>query len=159
MERLSAIDRLGPKLPLVWAGLQGRRLRRDPSEVPGAVALAWRGAGRRVAHLRHLQSTRTGVDRGAGPPRFCSQHRRRWYALVSLPAGIVLAEAFWLLSALDLRVAAILAGRPAFERSGLHAVYIAAECPKILALVGAGLRDPVAREAQLFGRRAFLQFR
>ena len=48
--------------------------------------------------------------------------------------------------------------QPAVERSSLHAVYVAAACLKILALLVAGLREPRARDARLAGRRAFVQF-
>jgi hypothetical protein len=65
--------------------------------------------------------------------------RRRdvWLAAVALPGLIVLAEAFWLIPALDARVSVILAGHTP-PPSNLHVVYIVADAAKIVLLALAG---------------------
>lgn len=70
-----------------------------------------------------------------------SRPRRRWYLVLAVPAAVVLAQALWLLPALDLRVAAIQAGTSQLPRSGLHGLYIVAEALKVFCLLWIGLGD------------------
>jgi len=84
-----------------------------------------------------------------------AHRRRRWYLGLLGPAAIVIAQAAWLLPALDLRVSAIQAGR-APPPSSLHTVYIAAEGLKVLWLLAMGLTGILSgapsRAADLGGR-------
>lgn len=52
---------------------------------------------------------------------------------------VVLAQALWLIPALDLRVAAIQAGQGPLPPSNLHAVYVGAEIAKLIWLLYVGL--------------------
>jgi hypothetical protein len=71
-----------------------------------------------------------------------SRAPRRWYLALSVPGGIAVVQAVWLIPALDDRVRVILAGGPHPANSSLHAGYIAAELAKIAALIGFGLCAP-----------------
>ncbi|GLS19183.1 hypothetical protein GCM10007874_22000 [Labrys miyagiensis] len=62
-----------------------------------------------------------------------------------LPAAIVLSETFWLIPALDVRVAAILAGQQ-MPPSHLHFVYVAVEAAKTMALIVLGGRLVLLRD-------------
>jgi hypothetical protein len=59
-------------------------------------------------------------------------------------AGLVLVQAFWLLPALDARVATIMAGGTPPE-SGLHVAYIAIEGTKLVILLAVGALNLRAR--------------
>lgn len=63
---------------------------------------------------------------------------KRWVLRLSVPVLIVVAQALWLLPALDARVAIIQAGSGWPEPSRLHVVYIAAEALKVLWLIAVG---------------------
>ena len=65
---------------------------------------------------------------------------RRRYLALSAPGVIVVAQATWLIPALDARVAAILGGQTP-PASGLHALYIGTELAKILWLLAFGFAD------------------
>ena len=97
MERSSAIDRLGPKLLLVWAGLAvGVAFVATPAKflAPSLSLPVALDVGRHtfaVYDRIELALVATLVVLG-----FWSQDRRRWYALLLFPAGIVVAEALWL---------------------------------------------------------------
>ena len=142
--RAHGIDRLGPKIVLVWAGLAiGVAFVATPAKllVPSldlAVAL---DIGRHTFQVYNgaelvllLLLAILGV---------WSKTRWRWYRAFAIPAAIVIAQAVWLIPALDDRVAVILA-RPslALPHSSLHSLYIAAEAVKIAVLLGWGLAEP-----------------
>lgn len=73
-----------------------------------------------------------------------SRAPRRWYLALTVPGGIVILQAIWLIPLLDHRVAEILAGRVPPSNSNLHAAYIAAELVKIVILAGFGFAAPGA---------------
>jgi hypothetical protein len=155
MRRSVAVDRLGPKLLLVWAGVAlGVAFVATPAKFLASslslpVAL---DVGRHTFTVYdRLELAMLAGLLGLG---IWSRDWRRWYAILLLPAAVVLAEALWLLPALDLRVAAILGGRPADKNSSLHAIYIAAEALKILALAAAGLHQPATRDTGFGARTA-----
>lgn len=159
MDRSVALDRFGPKLLLVWAGVAlGVAFVATPAKflVPSLSLPVALDVGRHTfAVYDRLQLAVLAALLVLG---VWSQDRRRWYALLLVPAAVVLAEALWLLPSLDLRVAAIITGRPADHRSNLHALYIVAECLKILALLAAGLREPRRRHALSADHPALMQF-
>jgi hypothetical protein len=68
-------------------------------------------------------------------------NRRAWLAALAVPGVIVLAQAVWLIPALDVRVGDILAGRSP-SPSNLHGLYIAAEAAKLAALALIGFCGP-----------------
>ncbi len=68
-----------------------------------------------------------------------SKARRRWYLSLAVPGAIILMQAFWLVPALDLRVAAVQAGLSPPPPSNLHMTYIVAEVIKLLWLLVIGL--------------------
>lgn len=152
MGRSAAVDRLGPQLLLIWAGVAlGVAFVATPAKflAPSLSLPVALDVGRHTfAVYDRLELALVAVLVLLG---MWSQDRRRWFALLFVPGVIVLGEALWLLPALDLRVAAILAGSPADKRTVLHAVYIAAEGLKILALLGAGLRGSSAVGARSRG--------
>jgi hypothetical protein len=57
---------------------------------------------------------------------------------IGLVVAVVLAQAVWLLPALDVRTASVISGAPPPANS-LHAWYIAAEAVKLVALLAAGI--------------------
>jgi hypothetical protein len=65
----------------------------------------------------------------------------RWYLALVAPAAVILAQRFWLVPALDLRVLAIQHGQSPVPPSQLHTVYIAAEALKVVWLLALGLGD------------------
>jgi hypothetical protein len=78
--------------------------------------------------------------------------RWSWFALLAVPGAVVLAQALWLIPALDVRVSEILAGG-APPPSWLHGVYIGAEALKVAGLVLAALLGPrLAARRGLNGR-------
>lgn len=155
MNRSVTIDRLGPKLLLIWAGVAlGVAFVATPAKflAPSLSLPVALDVGRHTfAIYDRLELAMLAGLLGLG---VWSQDRRRWYGLLLLPVAVVLAEALWLLPALDLRVSAILAGRPANNSSSLHTIYIAADAVKILALLAAGLRGAQPRDTRLAGRIA-----
>lgn len=141
-----ALDRLGPKLLLIWAGLAlGVAFVATPAKflAPSLSLPVALDVGRHTFMV--YDRLELAVLAGLLGLGVWSQDRRRWYAALLLPAAMLVAEAVWLLPALDVRVSAILAGHPAEKRSSLHALYIAAEGLKILALLAAGLHEPGRR--------------
>lgn len=70
-----------------------------------------------------------------------SKLRVRWYLGLAVPAAIVSMQAFWLVPALDLRVAAVQAGLSPLPQSNLHMTYIVAEVIKVLWFLVIGLGE------------------
>jgi hypothetical protein len=75
---------------------------------------------------------------------FSSTERWRRTVGFAVPVLVVLAQALWLIPALDARTLLVQAGRPP-PPSYLHMAYIAAEMLKILALVAVALVAPPVR--------------
>ena len=153
-----AVDRLGPKLLMVWAGLAlGVAFVATPAKflAPSLSLPVALDAGRHTFAVYDRLELATLA--GLIALGVWSQERRRWYGALVLPAAILAAEVLWLLPALDLRVAAILAGHPPDKPSHLHAIFIAAEGLKILALLAAGLHAPTTRRDRSAARPAFVQ--
>jgi hypothetical protein len=135
------VERLGTKLVLTWAGLSiGVAFLATPVKFL-APSLTLPVA---LDVCRHTFQVYNGTELvllaamlilGAG-----SGHRRRWYLALLGPAAAVLAQAFWLIPALDVRTTAILAGRAA-PPSTLHTTYIAVEGLKVLWLLAVGFSE------------------
>jgi hypothetical protein len=136
------IDRLGPRLLMLWAGLAiGVAFLATPAKflAPSLSLAAALDVGRHTfAVYNHAELGLLGVMAFLGA---WSRTRPRWYGALAVPAAVVLAETFWLLPALDLRTTAVIAGRPSSPDSGLHLAYIAAEGLKAVWLLGFGLGD------------------
>lgn len=133
-------DRLGVKLALVWAGLSiGVAFVATPAKflAPSLSLPVALDVGRQtfaVYGAAELALLLTLVIVGA-----LSKARLCWALALAVPGAIVVGQSLWLLPALDLRVAAILADAPPVPPSSLHTLYIVAEALKVLALLGAGL--------------------
>jgi hypothetical protein len=139
------LERLATKIYLLWAGLAiGVAFLATPTKflAPSLSLTAALDVGRhtfKVYNAVELALVLVLLAMGAGARR-----RRRWYLGLLVPAFVVVAQALWLIPALDHRVSAILAGQPPAP-SGLHTVYIAAEGLKVLWLLTMGLGGSLSR--------------
>ncbi len=133
------LERRATKVYLLWAGLAiGVAFLATPAKflAPSLSLTVALDVGRhtfRVYNGVELALVVSLLILGAG-----SQRRRRWYLSLLGPAVIVVAQALWLIPALDLRVSVIQAGQSP-PPSSLHTVYIAAEALKVLWLLVIGL--------------------
>lgn len=136
------VERLGAKLYLLWAGL--------------SIGVAWLATPAKF--LAPSLTLPVALDVGQHTFRVYngvelvlfvvllvlgrwSTSRRRWYLAVSVPGAVILAQAFWLIPALDVRVLAIQHGQSPLPPSQLHTLYLAAEGLKVLWLLALGLGD------------------
>jgi hypothetical protein len=133
------LERLGTKIFLLWAGLAiGIAFLATPAKflAPSLSLTVALDVGRhtfKIYNSAEVALILTLLVLGAG-----SQWRRRWYLALLGPATIVVAQALWLIPALDHRVSAILAGQSPAP-SSLHSLYISAEGLKVLWLLVVGL--------------------
>lgn len=133
------VGQVGTKLYLLWAGLSaGVAFLATPAkflapELSLPVALAVGQQTFRVYNAVEIAFVLLLLVLGRW-----LRTRRRWYLVLAVPAGVVLAQALWLMPALDLRVAAIRAGASQLPPSNLHSLYIAAEALKLLWLLVIG---------------------
>jgi hypothetical protein len=133
-------DRLAPKLYLLWAGLAiGVAFLATPAKflAPSLTLPVALDVGRYTFRVYNGVEVGLLVCLAAFGLWSCS--RWRWYLRLAVPAAVVLAQAFWLIPELDVRVAAIQGGAPQAPLSNLHSVYVTAEVIKVLWLLGAGL--------------------
>jgi hypothetical protein len=139
------LEQLATKVYVLWAGLAiGVAFLATPAKflAPSLSLTAALDVGRhtfRMYNSVELALVLVLLAAGAGARR-----RRRWYLGLLVPALVVVAQALWLIPALDHRVSAILAGQ-APSPSGLHTVYIAAEGLKVLWLLTMGLGGILSR--------------
>ena len=92
-----------------------------------------------------LVTVRYNRRQGSAAPSSVTTRRLVLLGTVSV-CTVVLAQALWLLPALDLRTAEIIAGRPQ-PPSSLHGLFIGAELLKLCLLWGVGLfATPIASE-------------
>lgn len=130
---------LAAKVALVWAGLSiGVSFLATPAKFLAPtltlpVALEVGQQTFRVYHPVESVFAAAVILLGAGLGR-----RPRWAAAAAVPALLVAAQVFWLIPALDLRVAELQAGRPVAPSSE-HALYVALEGVKIVWLLILGL--------------------
>ncbi len=73
-----------------------------------------------------------------------AQRRWRWYLGALVAGAIVLAQALWLIPALDLRVLALQADATPLPPSNMHTVYVALEALKVLWLLTMGFGGLIA---------------
>lgn len=141
-EPRAKIDRLGTKLYLLWAGLSiGVAFLATPAKflAPSLSLPVALDVGRQTFRVYNgVEFVLLGSLLVLGG---WSSQRTRWYLGLVVPGAVVIAQALWLIPALDLRVAAIQAGRSPLPPSNLHAAYIAAEAIKVLWLLAMGLGE------------------
>lgn len=141
-------DRLGARLVLIWAGLSfGVAFLATPAKflAPSLTLPVALDVGRQTFRIYDRVEFAFLVTLVVLAGR--SQLKRRWAWALAVPTVMLIAEAAWLLPALDLRVAAIMAGGPRPPPSDLHAIYVAAEAVKLVWLIAVGLSgwlDPTA---------------
>ena len=139
------LEQLATKVYLMWAGFAiGVAFLATPAKflAPSLSLTVALDVGRhtfRIYNTVELALVLVLLAMGAGARR-----RRRWYLALLVPALIVVAQALWLIPALDHRVSAILAGQSPAP-SGLHTAYIAAEGLKVLWLLAMGLGGILSR--------------
>jgi len=131
-------DALSLAIALVWAGmLIGVSFVATPIKfsAPGLSLPVALEVGRVTFHLF------TRIEWGLAAVLFlASVSGTSWVrsTLAVLLAGVVVAQAAWLLPALDARLAATVAGNPP-PPSSYHMLYALAEAAKLLLLVAAGV--------------------
>jgi len=148
------IERFGAKLYLLWAGLSiGVAFLATPAKflAPSLTLPVALDVGQHTFRLYN------GVELALLVALLVlgrwSTLRRRWYLALLGPGAVVLAQTFWLIPALDLRVLAIQHGQSPLPPSQLHTVYIAAEALKVLWLLALGLGDPFSPPGTTFDSR------
>jgi hypothetical protein len=142
-----APGRLVGRLALLWAGLAvGVAFVATPAKfaAPSLTLPVALDVGRHTFALANRLEL--AVLAAAIVSALLSRRRLTWLCLLAAPAAVVLAQALWLIPALDARVVAILAGQAA-PPSDLHGLYIAAEAVKVAALLAAGFAPPAGRGA------------
>ncbi len=133
------IERFGARLCLLWAGLSiGVAFLATPAKFLASslslpVAL---DVGQHT--FRIYNGVELALLVGLVVLGRWSTLRRRWYLALLGPGAVVLAQTFWLIPSLDLRVLAIQHGQSPLPPSQLHTVYIAAEALKVLWLLSLG---------------------
>jgi hypothetical protein len=134
------VDRLGPKLLLIWAGLAlGVAFVATPAKflAPSLSLPVALDVGRHTfAVYDRLELAMLAAWLTLG---LWSANRPRWCLAVLVPGAVIAAEVFWLLPALDRRVAVVLAGGSLVDDPVLHGAYIVGEVVKAAALLVAGL--------------------
>jgi len=144
----SLIDSLGPKVLLLWAGLSiGVAFLATPAKflAPSLTLPVALDVGRQT--FRVYNSAEFILLIGLVVLGLWSSGRRNWYFALAVPAAVIIAQALWLIPALDLRVSAILSGERHLPPSNLHTFYIAAEALKVLWLLVFGLVELIGRPA------------
>jgi len=144
------VERLGEGLLLVWAGLSiGVAFLATPAKflAPSLSLPVALDVGRQTFNTYNCAELALLV--ALVVLAATSQAWRRWSLVLVVPGVVVIAQALWLLPALDARTSAIIAGQGAPPRSSLHVLYIAAELFKLAWLLGFGLRAAIGRQPGL----------
>jgi hypothetical protein len=134
------VDRLGPKLLLVWGGLGlGVAFVATPAKflAPSLTLDVALDVGRNTFWA--LNRLDLVVAAGMLALGIWASNWRRWFAALLLPVALVVLEAGWLRPALNHELGEVLAGRSPAVRSPLHQAYVVAELLKVAALIGWGL--------------------
>ena len=134
------VDRLGPQLLLIWAGLAiGVAFLATPAKflAPSLSLPVALDVGRQTFQI--YNQTELVLLVALVVLGGWSKNRVQWYLVVAIPGLVVIAQALWLIPALDLRVSAIEAGATHLPPSNLHWIYIAAEAVKVVSLLTSGL--------------------
>jgi hypothetical protein len=142
--RENLVDRLAPRLLTLWAGLAlGVGFLATPAKflAPSLSLPVALDVGRRTFRVyNRVELVLAAVLILSG---LWAGARRRLAVMLSVPVLVVVTETLWLLPALDVRTAAVVAGA-APPGSDLHGLYIAAEAVKALWLLVFGLAGAVA---------------
>jgi len=154
LARPRKIEQLGAKIALLWAGLSiGVAFLATPAKftAPSLTLPVALEVGQQTFRVYNgvelvLLLALLVLGRWSTTPS-------RWYLAVLAPAAVILAQRFWLIPALDLRVLAIQNGQAPAPPSQLHTIYIAAEALKVLWLLALGLGDRFASPGNPFGSR------
>lgn len=141
LARPRKIEQLGAKIALLWAGLSiGVAFLATPAKftAPSLTLPVALEVGQQTFRVYNgvellLLIALLVLGRWSTTPI-------RWYLAVLAPAAVILAQRFWLIPALDLRVLAIQHGQAPVPPSQLHTIYIAAEALKVLWLLALGDR-------------------
>jgi hypothetical protein len=154
LARPRKIEQLGAKIALLWAGLSiGVAFLATPAKftAPSLTLPVALEVGQQTFRVYNgvellLLIALLVLGRWSTTPI-------RWYLAVLAPAAVILAQRFWLIPALDLRVLAIQHGQAPVPPSQLHTIYIAAEALKVLWLLALGLGDRFASPGNPFASR------
>lgn len=141
----SEIEPLGTKIYLLWAGVSiGVAFLATPAKflAPSLALPVALDVGRHTFR----------VYNNVGLALFAlllilglwAQRRWRWYLGALVAGAIVLAQALWLIPALDLRVLALQADATPLPPSNMHTVYVALEALKVLWLLTMGFGGLIA---------------
>lgn len=155
-----AIERLGAKLYVLWAGLSlGVAFLATPAKflAPSLTLPVALEVGQQTFSVyNHVELALLGVILVMG---VWSARRARWYASALLPTVVVVVQALWVIPGLDLRIAAIQAGHSPLPPSNLHALYVGAEIAKLIWLLYVGLAPAPASASWTLPRRRPRPFR
>ena len=135
------LDRLSARLILLWAGLSvGVAFLATPVKflAPSLTLPVALDVGRHTFSL--YNQVELALLFALVVLGLRSKLWRRRYLALAVPGIVVMAQAAWLIPALDARVSAILAGHSP-PASNLHALYIGAEMAKVLWLLAFGFGD------------------
>jgi hypothetical protein len=154
LARPRKIEQLGAKIALLWAGLSiGVAFLATPAKftAPSLTLPVALEVGQQTFRVYNgvellLLIALLVLGRWSTTPS-------RWYLAVLAPAAVILAQRFWLIPALDLRVLAIQHGQAPVPPSQLHTIYIAGEALKVLWLLALGLGDRLASPGDPFASR------
>lgn len=139
------IEPLGTRLYLLWAGVSiGVAFLATPAKflAPSLTLPVALDVGRHTFRIyNHVELALFALLLILG---LWAQRRRRWYLGALVAGAVVLAQAVWLIPALDLRVLALQADAPPLPPSNLHTAYVALEALKVLWLLAMGFGALIA---------------
>lgn len=141
----SEIEPLGTKIYLLWAGVSiGVAFLATPAKflAPSLALPVALDVGRHT--FRVYNNVELALFALLLILGLWAQRRWRWYLGALVAGAIVLAQALWLIPALDLRVLALQADATPLPPSNMHTVYVALEALKVLWLLTMGFGGLIA---------------
>ena len=141
----SEIEPLGTKIYLLWAGVSiGVAFLATPAKflAPSLALPVALDVGRHT--FRVYNNVELALFALLLTLGLWAQRRWRWYLGALVAGAIVLAQALWLIPALDLRVLALQADATPLPPSNMHTVYVALEALKVLWLLTMGFGGLIA---------------
>ena len=141
----SEIEPLGTKIYLLWAGVSiGVAFLATPAKflAPSLALPVALDVGRHT--FRVYNNVELALFALLLILGLWAQRRWRWYLGALVAGAIVLAQALWLIPALDLRVLALQADATPLPPSNLPTVYVALEALKVLWLLTMGFGGLIA---------------
>ena len=139
------IEALGTKIYLLWAGVSiGVAFLATPAKflAPSLALPVALDVGRHT--FRVYNNVELALFALLLILGLWAQRRWRWYLGALVAGAIVLAQALWLIPALDLRVLALQADATPLPPSNMHTVYVALEALKVLWLLTMGFGGLIA---------------